>query len=351
MKIKILSMVLIFTILLTGCSKPRLESIETKPSELSSVLAPSPLAINDKGVYFVEENFLYYMGWHNLKPAKLTAMTYADDKEVDDPTSFNYERYSESFSDGHLVLYGNYLYGVFELRSGDGSSKQILNRMDLKGENIERVITFDNFVSRFQIDSGKVYTYTRDEVEQKDFIEVYDNKFKSIDKIEFSQTEDAYSFYLDKGELIVNNEVNNSNTRSMILYDNGDKKISYDILVPLDQLDPDSDEPSMVGIFSNGDKEYKLEDKLITFVTEKYFYASNVSDIQVYQQYNLDGTLNKSIKPNHFIEPVDTRNMGLIRSDFPYVERIYNDRYIFGNSFLKYFMCDLELESCRYLNE
>lgn len=346
-------LMIILSIFLVGCDKVYLNSIETKPIEFSTQLAGSPLAVNDKGVYFVEDNFLYYMGWHNLKTAKLTGMAFADDKEVEDPYAFSFKRYSETLGEGDLILYGDHLYGIFYLNKSDGSNKQTLNRMNLKGEKMERLITFEDFTTRFRIDSGNVYAYSIDEVKQKEYIQIYNNKLEKIDRLEYnlSSNENVYGFYLDKGELVIPKAIFSPDKPSNILYDNGNKKLSYEFISSLDKIDFNSDEILMKGIFENRDDVFEFDNKLITFATEDFFYTSNVADAQVYQQYNLDGTLNNSIKPSYHIDSIGDIDTGFFKSDFNYIERIYNDRYVFASTFGKFYMCDLELESCRYLNE
>lgn len=345
---------LIISILLVGCNKVHLKSIETKPIDSSTSFVFSSLAVNDKGVYFIEDFFLYYMSWHNLKTAKLTTMAFADDKEVEDPYEIEFKNYLEIFSSGDLILYGDHLYGLYEFSAGDGSSKQTLSRMNLKGENLETLLTFDEFVAKFKIDSGNIYVYSFDEVNGKEFIEVYNNKLKSVEKLEFSLSNnkyDVYGFYLDMGELVIPENISTYDKPAVIIYDNDNRKISYEFSKRLDLIDFDFDEIIVKGIFENDDMVYELSNKLITLASDDYFYASNVADRQVYQQYNLDGTLNRSITPSDYIDSPGIIETGAFKSDFGQIERVYNDRYIFANTFGKYYMCDLELESCRYLNE
>lgn len=328
---------------LSGCGTTLgSDSIQIEPFDLSTPLIESSIAKTDHDVYFVENASLYYYNINRQKVARLTGMSFADDQEVENDR-ISYTRYFESFvQDSDLIYYGDYLYGLFARMSADGGSAYSLGRLNRKGEAYEEVLRFETLPLRFRIDSGFIYVLFEDEVTGESIIEVYDHHFKLIERNLYPESIQTYQFFIDKGQLRIPEE-------PLTVYEDEIMRLYYEIHRTTDDSNTSLENARVTAVFSKGDHEIRLDNKIIMYANKDYFYTSSLDGIQAYEQYDHNGTLISRVVPAETITSRGPESAMFTRSDFSLMLRVVDDRYVFGKSQEAHFICDLAMKECDYL--
>ena len=311
---------LIVMFLLVGCSSPKgLPNLATKPIDLSTKFFQSPMAVAKGDIYYVQDEVLYH---YMISTKTRTELT----------TTVGLVR------DSDIVYYDGYIYGVFEESSKNGTPQYALKRYNSNGEDLQKVISFSDFPERFKIDSGKIYVLFGNECQR---LSVYNHNFNFIETLEISTDVDGSGLFFNNGNMYIPKS-------PFEIYEGGLVKTSYEIV---NGPTSSKGETRVTGIFTKGTNEIKLDNKVVMYVSDNYFYATNLQGQQTYEKYNHTGELISEVIPKESLNHIRDISTMFWLSDFAMIERIVDDRYAIGRSITDFYICDFETGTCSYLGE
>ena len=328
-------LVLFVLFLLVGCSKDKLENIEIDRHQIIHAYGDVPMGATDNGVYFVEDEMLYYKE-KNQDATPLGYVNYSNGEKVKEIRNANTSNHS--LVRNELICYGDRIYMIYDSDEHDGGSYYQLASVNSKGEDFKTHIIFDYMPRNFKMNNGKVYvTYIDYENDNQNYIETYNRNFE-LESTEYYDY--IYDFYAENGELVVIEE-------SGVDYDSDKVRIKNII----EWFDADTYKGT--GIIQIDDKQFTFDNKIVQFVTDKYFYVSSETYPQTYERYHLDGELDKSIIINEHIESTGG-SISLPNSDFSYMQILKDDDVVYGYSNSespKIFEVNFDEGTCNYINE
>lgn len=315
--------------------KNKLENIEIDQNRIIHAYGDVPMGATDKGIYFVEDEILYYkennkdvisLGYINYRDGEKKPYRSADKTRRDDFTGFE------------LICYGDRIYMQYYTDEFGKNCYYQLASVDSKGEDFKTHIIFDNMPQDIKINNGKVYvSYIDFENNNQNYIEIYNQNFE----LESTEYYDQISnYYTENGELVVVED-------NYVVYENDKIKITNEIEIISD------DAYKGTGIIQIEDEQFIFDNKTVQFVTDKYFYVSSDTCPQTYERYHINGELDKSIVINDHIESTD----GFIsfpNSDFSYMQILKDEDVVYGYSNSinpKYFEVNFKTGTCNYINE
>lgn len=330
----------LMAVCLVGCSSGTLASISMDQNGVVRNWSEF-VTFNDSGVYFTNSNDELFFKEDGQEKVSLGYINFVDGKKQN-----IYEDWYSTSQDVYIVLgactefYDGRLYLLYEHQNASGGNTYELCSLNEKGEDLKSHITFEYYPNSFYITDGKIYVCTCYTDKNVDYISVYDSNFKEIETEEYdTTTTDPSYFYIVNGEI----KMPDFNT---VTYDYGDVRFSRKV----DKIEGEENSYHITGLYDTGELHLEFEDCVVLFVNDKYFYTSVLDYTgglteQVYARYNLNGTLDSSIR---IADQLDTGS-----SDLGYGQMVSlrGEDQVFGKSDKGLFTCDFESRKCEYLYE
>lgn len=327
----------LFLFLLVSCSNDRLEIIEVDRHHYPLAFDSTPIGISETGLYYIKGEILYYKD-NKEDTIPLGSINYVNGEQVDLLSESNSNIREDRFGGRDLICYGDRIYMLYHTDEFGKNLYYQLASVDLKGEDFKTHIVFDYMPQEIKINNGKVYvTYIDYENNNQNYIEIYNQNFELESTKYYDYIND---FYTENGELVVVEE-------DYVLYDSDKIKIKNN----MEWIDADTYKGT--GIIQIEDKQFILDDKVVQFVTDEYFYVSSELYPQTYERYYLNGELDKSIVINEYIENAG----GFVSfpySDFSYMQLLKDEDIVYGYSNSanpKIFEVNFEKGTCNYIDK
>ena len=317
--------------------KDKLAFIEIDQNQMIHAYGEVPMGSTDKGLYFVENEMLYYKE-NNKESVNLGYINFRDGKRMPSDSEINSRTRSDDFVGFELICYGDRIYMIYHTDEFGKNLYYQLASVDLKGEDFKTHIVFDYMPQDIKINNGKVYvTYIDYENNNQNYIEIYNRNFE----LESTQYYDYISnFYTNDGKLVIIEDLT-------VLYDSNQVKITNAI----DWIT--KDEYKGTGIIQIEDKQMRFDNKIVQFINDKYFYVSSDKYPQTYERYYLNGKLDKAIVIGDHIEGAG-RVGGFVEGDFSYIQVLKDENTVYGFSNIsdpKVFEVNFETGTCYYINQ
>lgn len=328
---------------LSGCSvsSSSLGNVHVDRSEVGGT-GNELVTFNDDGVYFADRWGELFFKEDGQEKVSLGYINYVDGKNTNIYSGY-YDGIQEKYSlmYASMEYYDGRIYTMYGHYNASGGDTYELCSLNAKGEDLQSHITFEYMPESFMITDGKVYVCTTDPENHTEYITVYDGNFKEEETNEYdSNTTYANGFYIVDGEVKVPNSL------SDVDYDDGNVQLSRRSQL----LEGTENAYELTGIYDKGNVHVELKDRVIEFVNDQYFYAYyvNLADTvmeQVYERYNLDGTLDTSIRIKDWITSDET----ISHMDFGGMINLRGKDQTFGLSQNGLFTCDFSSGECEYL--
>lgn len=332
--------VFLIILLLSGCTKTKLENVEIDRNHYANTFDWVALGIADNGLYYIDDEILYYKE-DNENAVALGSVNYVDGEKVQTESgSFITKTRIDLFNSRDLICYGDRIYMEYNTIEHSGSSYYQLASVNLKGEDFKTHIIFDYIPQRIVMNNGKVYVYYENLEENKYYIDIYNQNFELINTEYFDSELNAIDFCVENGEILVPDD--------KVIYENDNIRISF-------KYEFDSgDNYKSFGSIKIGSNEFTFKDKTVLFVNDKYFYIASDTYPQTYERYHLNGELDKSIVINEHLKSEGNISY-LNNSDFSYILKLRNEDIAYGFSgggeYPRIFEVNFEKGTCNYVDE
>ena len=355
-----LKIILIISIsLLCGCNKSMLESDELDVMEQPTYANYLSVASTEEALYFVVEPGKLYAYQKDGSFIKLASLYYIDDKEIDDVSKITTspKRYTDMVLSGtSFQKFGNQLIYASMYDNVEGSIEYHLNSIEFDGSNRKELVNLEFEPKYFLLQKDKMLVV---ENKENDVLHIYDLSGKEITSLNLGGTVynligDGENVFVILGGQLVKVSLDSYEKDTI---DEGEAYVcESDGLISSYTIDDSSNMmTSHIKDFQTGEVKFTLENQIIDYFNDEYIYATTVNEEHTkYHIYDWNGQLIKEIIPYDSLGENTEGAMPIALNDSEYstIVRIWHNQIIgscYGNQGMRYFSCDIDNGSCKYI--
>lgn len=355
-----LKIILIISIsLLCGCNKSTLESDELDVMEQPTYANYLSVASNEEALYLVVEPGQLYAFQKDGSFIKLASLYYIDDKEIDDVSKITTspKRYTDMVLSGtSFQKFGNQLIYASMYDNVEGSIEYHLNSIELDGSDRKELVNLEFEPKYFLLQKDKMLVV---ENKENDVLHIYDLSGKELTSLDLEGTVynligDGENVFVILGGQLVKVSLD---SYEKVLIDEGEAYVceSNGLLSSYTIDDSSNMMTSHIKEIRTQEVKFTLENQIIDYFNDEYIYATTVNEEHTkYHIYDWNGQLIKKIIPYDSLGENAEGAMPIALNDSEYstIVRIWNNQIIgscYGNQGMRYFSCDIDNGSCKYI--
>ena len=355
-----LKIILIISItLLFGCNKPTLESDELNVMEQPTYANYLSVASTDEAMYFVVEPGQLYAYEKDGSFLKIANLYYIDDKEIDDISKITTspKKYTDMVLSGtSFQKFDNHLLYASMYDNVEGNIEYHLNCIDFDGSNRKELVNLEFEPKYFLLHKDKMLVV---ESKEKDVLHIYDLSGKEITTLDLGGTvynligDGDLVFVVLGGQLV---EVSLNNYEKDIVSEGEAYVCESSGLISSYTIDDSSNMmTSYIKDYRTNEVKLTLENHIIDYFNDEFIYATTVNEEHTkYHIYDWNGQLIKEVIPYNSLGESTEGAMPIALNDSEYstIVRIWQNQIIgscYGNQGMRYFSCDIDSGSCKYI--
>ncbi len=344
---------------LVGCNQSKLEADENEVMEQPSYANYLSLASTDEVLYFIVEPGQLYAYEKDGTLLKMASLYFIDDKEIDDVSKITSspKRYTDMVLSGtSFQKFGDYLIYASMYDNVEESIEYHLNCINFDGSGRKEILNLEFEPKYFLLHRDKMFVV---ENKDNDILHIYDlngSEIKSID-LEgsvYNLLGDGDFVYIVLGGKILKVSMKSYEKE---LIDEGEAYV-FESNGLLSSYTIDASSNRMTSLIKDIDKNelvFTLDEHIIDYFDKSYIFSTTVNEEHTkYHIYDWNGQLVKEIIPYDSLGENKEGAMPIALNDSEYssIVRIWQNQIIgscYGNQGMRYFSCDIDEGSCKYI--